>query len=82
MAGGTISLNSTANWATYCKTKASFTDAYKCNAQTIRLPYVWNFKITLPAKESDGVTASTQTFTYLNAFHLPIKVTYSGNATA
>lgn len=92
---GTVSLQTTAGWTTYLNTKATLakeklplTQDIEAedlkNGKHIVLPFLWSPSVTLvlPAFESDGTTASIQTFKFLNAYRLPVKVTYSGNATA
>jgi hypothetical protein len=80
-------------WVSYINTKdtkansgiphsAFENEAYSANDKTVVLPYFYGFRITLPADESDGTTASNQTLKFLNAFRLPVKVTYSGVANA
>lgn len=92
---GTVALNTTAGWTTYLNTKATLAKEKVAvnqdveaedlkNGKHIRLPFQWSpsVTLTLPAFESDGTTASVQTFTFLNPYGFPLKVTYSGNATA
>lgn len=91
---GTVSLQNTAGWVTYLNTKATKAkenlpitqeiEAYAVNATTIVLPFLWSpsTTLTLPAFESDTTTASIKTFRFLNAYRLPVKITYTGNATA
>ena len=93
---GTISIQNSSAWVTYLNTKATANTtgqqyfntkelrAYKIIGATsrIRIPFAYGFELTLPAFESDGVTATAKTYTYLNAYHIPMKVTYTGNAIA
>lgn len=92
---GTVSLQTTAGWTTYLNTKATkakegllvYATEIEAedlkNGSKIRLPFQWSpsVTLTLPAFESDGTTASIQTFKFINAYGLPVKVTYSGTAT-
>lgn len=93
---GTVSLQTTAGWTTYLNTKATTAkeklkvntnaiEAYNgSDGKTIVLPYTFSpsTQLVLPAFESDGTTASVQTFRFLTRYGTPFKVTYSGTATA
>lgn len=88
---GSIRLNTPAGYLQYVHTKATkskenipVAKAYhNGDGKTIVYPFIFTprLAITLPAFESDGTTPTDKTFVHLDRYRMPLKVTYSGNAT-
>lgn len=91
---GTVAIQSAQGWVTYINTKAVALGAYKMKpdydaytngTNVVILPWVFNpsVTLTLPALESDGTTPTLKTgIRFVNAKCQPLKVAFSGNATA